>query len=92
MIKNYEDQPIKDSKGNLLEIRTILFSPTGKSEANPIYTTLKSLDFDNDVIEHYTDNKLIEKLNEIEKDKEEIEYYKNMSKLIKYLKRTKIRI
>ena len=44
MIKNYEDQPIKDSKGNTLEIRTILFSPTGKSEANPIYTTLKSLD------------------------------------------------
>ena len=38
MIKNYEDQPIKDSKGNTLEIRTILFSPTGKSEANPIYT------------------------------------------------------
>jgi len=36
MIKNYEDQPIKDSKGNLLEIRTILFSPTGESEANPI--------------------------------------------------------
>ncbi len=39
MIKNYEDQPIKDGKGNVLEIRTILFSPTGKSEANPIYTT-----------------------------------------------------
>jgi hypothetical protein len=42
MIKNYEDQPIKDSKGNALEIRTILFCPTGKSEANPIYTTLKA--------------------------------------------------
>jgi hypothetical protein len=83
MIKNYEDQPIKDSKGNLLEIRTILFSPTGKSEANPIYTTLKSLDFDNDVIEHYTDNKLIEKLNEIEKDKEEIEDYKKYVKAYK---------
>jgi len=83
MIKNYEDQPIKDSKGNTLEIRTILFSPTGKSEANPIYTTLKSLDFDNDVIEHYTDNKLIEKLNEIEKDKEEIEDYKKYVKAYK---------
>ena len=62
MIKNYEDKPIKDSKGNTLEMRTILFSPTGKSEANPIYTSLKSLDFENDVIENYTDNKLIEKL------------------------------
>ena len=57
MIKNYEEQPIKDSKGNILEIRTILFSPTGKSEANPIYTSLSSLDFDNDVIENYTDDK-----------------------------------
>ena len=44
MIKNYEEQPIKDSKGNILEIRTILFSPTGKSEANPKYTSLSSLD------------------------------------------------
>ena len=42
MIKNYEEQPVKDSKGNILEIRTILFCPTGNSEANPIYTTLKS--------------------------------------------------
>jgi hypothetical protein len=53
IIKNYEDQPIKDSKNNTLQIRTILFSPTGKSEAYPIYTTLKSLDFENDVIENY---------------------------------------
>ena len=68
MIKNYEEQPIKDSKGNILEIRTTLFSPTGKSEANPVYTLLSSLDFDNDVIDNYTDDKLIEKLNEIEKD------------------------
>ena len=59
-----------------MEIRTIIFSPTGKSEANPIYTSLSSLDFDNDVIENYTDDKLIEKLNEIEKDKEDIEDYK----------------
>ena len=39
MIKNYEEQPIKDSKGNILEIRTILFSPIGESESNPIYTS-----------------------------------------------------
>ena len=71
MIKNYEEQPIKDSKGNILEIRTILFSPTGKSEANPICTSLSSLDFDDDAIENYTDDKMIEKLNDIEKDKED---------------------
>ena len=83
MIKNYEDKPVKDSKGNTLEIKTILFSPTGKSEANPIYTSLKSLDFENDVIENYTDNKLIEKLNEIEKDKEDIEDYNKYVKAYK---------
>jgi len=83
MIKNYEDQPIKDSKGNTLEIRTILFSPTAKSQANPIYKSLKSLDFDNDVIEDYTDNKLIGKLNEIEKDKEDIEDYNKYVKAYK---------
>ena len=83
MIKNYEDNPVKDSKGNTLEIKTVLFSPTGKSEANPIYTSLKSLDFENDVIENYTDNKLIEKLNEIEKDKEDIEDYNKYVKAYK---------
>ena len=40
---------------------------------NLIYTSFSSLDFDNDVIENYTNDKMIEKLNEIEKDKEDIE-------------------
>jgi len=83
MIKNYEEQPVKDSKGNILEIRTILFCPTGNSEANPIYTTLKSLDFSNDVILNYSDTKLIEKLNEIEKDKQDIEDYNKYVKAYK---------
>ena len=83
MIKNYEEQPVKDSKGNILEIRTILFCPTGNSEANPIYTSLKSLDFSNDVILNYSDTKLIEKLNEIEKDKQDIEDYNKYVKAYK---------
>ena len=65
----------------------MLFSPTGKSDANPIYISLSSLNSDNDVLEKYTDNKLIEILNETEKDQEEIEDYKNSLKHIKYLKR-----
>ena len=83
MIKHYEEQPVKDSKGNVLEIRTILFCPTGNSEANPIYTTLKSLDFSDDVILNYSDTKLIEKLNEIEKDKQDIEDYNKYVKAYK---------
>jgi len=83
MIKNYEEQHVKDSKGNILEIRSILFCPTGNSEANPIYTTLKSLDFSNDVILNYSDTKLIEKLDEIEKDKQDIEDYNKYVKAYK---------
>ena len=44
---------------------------------------MKSLDFENDVIEQYTDNKLIEKLNEIEKDKEDIEDHNKYVKAYK---------
>ena len=83
MIKNYEDQPVKDSKGNLLEIKTILFCPTGNSEANPIYKSLKSLDFENDVILDYSDTKLLSKLDEIEKDKTDIEDYNKYVKAYK---------
>ncbi len=43
LIKNYENSPIKDADGNTLQIRTILFCPTGNSEANPVYKALKSL-------------------------------------------------
>ena len=83
MIKNYEDQPIKDNKGNVLELRTILFCPTGNSEANPIYKTLKSLDFEEDVILNYSDTKLLSKLDEIEKDKKDIEDYNKYVKAYK---------
>jgi hypothetical protein len=33
-ITNYESSPIKDADGNTIQIRTILFCPTGNSEAN----------------------------------------------------------
>jgi hypothetical protein len=47
------------------------------STANPIYDTLRYLDED-DIIMDYSDNKLLDKLDEIEKEKEEIKNYKNM--------------
>jgi len=86
MIKNYEEYPIKDSSGNVLPIRIILFCPTGQSEANPIYKTLKNLD-DDDVILNYSDEKLIEKINSVQDIKEEIEerneYLKAYKKFLK---------
>jgi hypothetical protein len=87
MIKNSKDLPIKDSKGNILQISTILFSPTGKSEANPIYTTLKSFDFENDVVEDYTGNKLTSKSSEVEKDKEDKEDFNKHVKAYKKIEK-----
>jgi hypothetical protein len=53
-------------------MRDIVFSPTVHSVANPVYDTLKFLDED-DIILDYSDDKLLDKLDEIEKEKEEIE-------------------
>ena len=53
-------------------MRVIVFCPTILSAANPIYETLKYLD-DDDIILDYSDNKLLEKLDDIENEKKEIE-------------------
>ena len=53
-------------------MRVIVFCPTILSAANPIYETLKYLD-DDDIILDYSDNKLLNKLDEIEIEKKEIE-------------------
>ena len=62
-----------------MDMRVIVFCPTILSVANPIYETLKYLD-DDDIIMDYSDNKLLDKLDEIEKEKEDIENYKNILK------------
>jgi hypothetical protein len=75
LLKNYEKYPIYDYEGHKLDMRVIVFCPTILSAANPIYNTLKYLDED-DIIMDYSDEKLLSKLDEIEKEKEEIEDYK----------------
>jgi hypothetical protein len=72
LIKNYESSPIKDADGNILQIRTILFCPTGNSEANPVYKTLSPLD-DDDIILQYSDDRLNDEIMEIQQDNEDIE-------------------
>ena len=75
LLKNYEKYPIYDSDGNKLVMCVIVFCPTIHSSANPIYETLKYLDED-DIILDYTDDKLLDKLHEIEEEKRFIEEYK----------------
>ena len=67
-------------------MRVIVFCPTIMSSANPIYETLKYLDED-DIIMDYSDDELLDKLNEIEKEKEDIkDYNKYIEVLKKYIK------
>ena len=75
LLKNYEQYPIYDADGNKLTMRVIVFCPTINSSANPIYESLKHLD-ENDIILDYSDDKLLDKLQEIEDEKKFIEDYK----------------
>ena len=74
LLKNYEKYPIYDYEGHKLNMCIIVFCPTLNSAANPIYQTLNNLD-ENDIILEYADYKLLEKLDEIEKEKTDIEEY-----------------
>ena len=74
LLKNYEQYPIYDNDKNKLDIRVIVFCPTVMSSANPIYETLKYLDED-DIILNYSDDKLLDKLDEIEQEKQDIADY-----------------
>ena len=86
LLKNYEKYPIYDNEGHKLDMRIIVFCPTILSVANPIYDTLKYLD-DDDIIMEYSDNKLLDKLDEIEKEKEDIkDYNKYIEVWKKYIK------
>lgn len=78
-LKNYEEYPIYNKEGVKIEQKIVLFCPTASSDANPIYTTLKHLKPE-DIILDYSDEKLQEKLDEVEALKIEIEKYKAYKK------------
>jgi len=82
LIKNYEKYPIYDDKNNKLDMRVILFCPTYHSTANPIFQTLQYLD-ENDVVLDYSDDKLLDKLDEIEYEYQQIEEYSKYVKAYK---------
>ena len=77
LLKNYEKYPIYDADGNKLTMRVIVFCPTINSSANPIYESLKHLD-ENDIILDYSDDKLLDKLHEIEEEEFFLKSIKSM--------------
>lgn len=56
-----------------VKIRTFLFSPT--AESNPVFNALKSLD-ENDIINEYTDEKLMEIIEQIKEERKNLKDYR----------------
>ncbi len=86
LLKYYERFKIYNGKGETVPQRIILMSPSIKS--NPIFNSLKNLD-DSDKITNYSDERLQEVLDDIEKVKQEALKYQRDYEL--YLKFTKIK-
>lgn len=95
LLKNFEEFPIKNLDGEIIEQRIILFCPTAHSSANPIFSTLKNLD-ENDIHLQYTDELLNEVIEQIKAEKEEIEIYESYTKIykkfLKYKNTNKLKI
>lgn len=73
LIKHYEKHNIiKD--GDVYPLRTILISPT--IDANPVFKSLSSLDFENDVYEEYSDSILLDIIDDIKEKKKECDDFK----------------
>ena len=91
LLKHYEKSSLLDKKGRKHDMRTILFCPTGNSDFNKIYTTLESLE-EKDIILEYSDEKLLEVLDNIKSEEEEIkEYYKYMKAYNKFKSNEKLK-
>ncbi len=69
LLKHCEQYTICDNEDHKLDMRVIVFCPTILSTATPIYETSKYWD-DEDIVMDVLDNKLLDKLDEIEKEKE----------------------
>ena len=92
LLKHYERSSILDKKEKKHIMRTILFCPTGNSDFNKIYTTLESLDQEKDIILDYSDEKLLEVLDNIKSEEEEIkEYYKYQKAYNKFKNNEKLK-
>lgn len=85
LLKTLEKKGIYDN-GRKIPMRTILISTTAKSDSNKILQNLKSIDWENDVIEEYSDEILIDKIEEIKEDLETAKEYKEYKEVWKRFK------
>ena len=70
----------------------ILFCPTGNSDFNKIYTTLESIDQENDIRLDYSDDKILEILDNIANEEKDIkDYYKYQKAYNKFKNNEKLK-
>jgi hypothetical protein len=85
IIQHYTDNIIKDSEGNVVKCRTFIISST--LDANPVLTSLKSVDVENDTYPEYSDAVIEEIMGDIARVKQECQEYKDYKKAYnKYMK------
>jgi hypothetical protein len=72
LIRQFQDFKVFDSEGNEVAQRVIVFTPT--FDANPVFKALKHLD-DDDIHANYTDQKLLEVVEEIKDDRDKTRLY-----------------
>ena len=75
LLKTLEEKKIY-FKGKLMPQRIVLISTTAHSDSNLIFKNLKHLDWDNDVLDSYSDTLLQDKMNEVKNDLEDAKDFK----------------
>lgn len=85
LLKHYEKHQIIKN-GEVHPLRVILLSPT--VDANPIFHSLTSLDFERDVYEDYSDEILLDIIQDIKDVKQECEDFKEYRDFYKIFEKT----
>jgi len=89
LLKMFEENPIYDYKGNELEQRIKLFSPTALNESNVVFKNLKNLKIE-DIHLEYTDEILEEILQDIKFNVDEVNQYEKYLKTLDKFNNTNI--
>ncbi len=83
----YEKSVIKDEDGVVYDMRTILICPTAQSGANEVYKILNSLNQDEDIHLEYSDELVLQILDDIKNRQKEYEEFLDYKKVFsKFLK------
>lgn len=83
MLKTIEEKGTYTDYGAKIDNRIILISPTSFSPSNNCFQCLKGLDWDNDVMDDYDEQKFKDKIEEIKKDQDEAKEYQNYCRCYK---------